>query len=385
MVKGVKMLNPNSRILDDVIVARKKAGSSQLVDATNVQTVSTSATQTKFLKRNIIGKCTLNLDGLPKLRNVLLVKGLKANMISISQVCDQGFIVNFSRDDCNVVDQNGTIVRIRSGHGNEFENIVYDDFCKSLGIEKILKNLMPKVMLGIFLGYSINSKAYRVYNMITQTVMESSNVVIDDLKDFSEYSSEEEIDRLIDENTQRESSDVTGSDSVPTKEPSARVKKNHPTDLILGNIEDRLFTRRRNKAMLVAQGYAQVEVVDFDETFALVVRLEYIKLLLVVACIVGFKLYQMDVKSAFLNGILNEEAFFEQPKGFIDPHFLDRVFQLKKALCGLKQAPRAWRGGVDKTFFIKNADSDIVIAQIYVDDIVFCSTSNTQVQEFVKK
>ena len=93
---------------------------------------------------------------------------------------------------------------------------------------------------------------------------------------------------------------------------------------------------------MVAQGYTQVEGIDFDESFALVARLESIRILLSIACIMKFKLYEMDVKSAFLNGFLNKEVFVEQPKGFQDPHFSDHVLRLKKALYGLKQAPRAW-------------------------------------------
>ena len=77
----------------------------------------------------------------------------------------------------------------------------------------------------------------------------------------------------------------------------------------------------RNKARLVAQGYTQIECVDFDETFAPVARIESIGLLFAVTCLIGFKLFQMDVKSAFLNGILNEEAYVKQSKGFEDPYF----------------------------------------------------------------
>ena len=98
----------------------------------------------------------------------------------------------------------------------------------------------------------------------------------------------------------------------------------------------------RNKSRLVAQGYTQVEGIDFDESFTPVARLESIRILMSIACTVNFKLYQMDVKCAFLNGYLNEEVFVEQPKSFEDPHFLDHVLRLKKALYGLKQAPRAW-------------------------------------------
>ena len=98
----------------------------------------------------------------------------------------------------------------------------------------------------------------------------------------------------------------------------------------------------RNKARLVAQGYSQIEGIDFDETFAPVTRLESVRLLLEISCHMQFKLFQMDVKSAFLNGILSEEVYVEQPKGFVDPVHPDHVFKLKKALYGLKKAPRAW-------------------------------------------
>ncbi|KAK0571634.1 hypothetical protein LWI29_019229 [Acer saccharum] len=105
----------------------------------------------------------------------------------------------------------------------------------------------------------------------------------------------------------------------------------------------------------------------------------------------------MDVKSAFLNGFLQEEVFVEQPKGFVDAHHLNHVYRLKKALYGLKQAPRAWyehltqflvdnnytRGSVDKTLFIKRDNDELFIAQIYVDDTVFGSINNTKVQQFV--
>ena len=97
----------------------------------------------------------------------------------------------------------------------------------------------------------------------------------------------------------------------------------------------------RTKSRLVAQGYTQVEGVDFDESFAPVTRLESIRILMSTECTMNFKLYQMDVKCAFQNGYLNEEVFVEQPKGFEDPHFPDHMLRLKKALYGLKQAPRA--------------------------------------------
>jgi hypothetical protein len=92
----------------------------------------------------------------------------------------------------------------------------------------------------------------------------------------------------------------------------------------------------------VAKGYSQVEGLDFDKTYAPIARLESIHILLAYATYHGFKLYQMDVKSAFLNGPIKEEVYVEQPPGFEDSEYPNHVYKLSKALCGLKQAPRAW-------------------------------------------
>ncbi|WVZ63781.1 LOW QUALITY PROTEIN: hypothetical protein U9M48_013386 [Paspalum notatum var. saurae] len=98
----------------------------------------------------------------------------------------------------------------------------------------------------------------------------------------------------------------------------------------------------RNKARLVAQGFCQKEGIDYEETFAPVARLEVIRILLAFAASKGFKLQQMDVKSAFLNGFIEQEVYVRQPPGFESAKFPDRVYKLRKALYGLKQAPRAW-------------------------------------------
>ena len=92
----------------------------------------------------------------------------------------------------------------------------------------------------------------------------------------------------------------------------------------------------------MAQGYSQMEGVDYDETFAPVARMESIRILLALVWDLKFKLYHMDVKTTFLNGFLKEDVYMAQPKGFIDPHFPDHVLYLKKTLYGLKQAPIAW-------------------------------------------
>ncbi|GJY95033.1 retrovirus-related pol polyprotein from transposon TNT 1-94 [Tanacetum coccineum] len=142
----------------------------------------------------------------------------------------------------------------------------------------------------------------------------------------------------------------------------------------------------------------QQEGIDYDETYALVARLESIRILLAIACAKDFKLYQMDVKSAFLNGFINEEVYVAQPPRLIDFKKPNYVYKLKKALYGLKQAPKAWydrlkaflikheysMGMVDNTLFTKKSKSHLIIVQIYVDDIIFGSTSQNFCDDFTK-
>ena len=114
------------------------------------------------------------------------------------------------------------------------------------------------------------------------------------------------------------------------------------TKWVFRNKLDEHGTIIRNKARLVVQGYNQEEGIDYDENFAPVARIEAIRLLIAFASHMEFTLYQMDVKSAFLNGLLQEEVFVKQPPGFENNDFPDHVYKLDKALYGLKQAPRAW-------------------------------------------
>nr|GEY95131.1 putative ribonuclease H-like domain-containing protein [Tanacetum cinerariifolium] len=135
----------------------------------------------------------------------------------------------------------------------------------------------------------------------------------------------------------------------------------------------------RNKARLVAQGHTQEEEIDYEEVFAPVARIEAIRLFLAYASFMGFMVYQMNVKSAFLYGTIEEEVYVCQPSGFEDPDHHDKVYKVVKALYGLHQAPRAWyetlatyllkngfhRGQIDQTLFIKKQKRDILLMQIY--------------------
>ncbi|GJV45937.1 retrovirus-related pol polyprotein from transposon TNT 1-94 [Tanacetum coccineum] len=162
------------------------------------------------------------------------------------------------------------------------------------------------------------------------------------------------------------------------------------------NKHDEENTVIRNKTRLVVRGYRQEEGIDFKESFASVARMEAIRIFLAYAAHKSFTVFQMDVKTAFLHGTLKEDVYVCQPKGFIDADHPSHVYKLKKALYGLKQAPRAWydelstfllqnhffKGTIDPTLFIRRFDDDILVVQVYVDDIIFGSTHPRYTQLF---
>ncbi|GJV41077.1 retrovirus-related pol polyprotein from transposon TNT 1-94 [Tanacetum coccineum] len=154
------------------------------------------------------------------------------------------------------------------------------------------------------------------------------------------------------------------------------------------NKHDEENTVIRNKTRLVVRGYRQEEGIDFEESFPPAVRMEVIRIFLAYTTHKSFTVFQMDVKTAFLHGTLKEDVYVYQPEGFIDADHPSHVYKLKKALYGLKQAPRAWydklsmfllqnhffKGTIDPTLFIRRFDDDILVVQVYVDDIIFGST-----------
>nr|GEW51230.1 putative ribonuclease H-like domain-containing protein [Tanacetum cinerariifolium] len=198
--------------------------------------------------------------------------------------------------------------------------------------------------------------------------------------------------------------------------PTTRVHKDHPmqkvwvqvdlqngkraigTKWVFRNKKDERGVVVRNKARLVAQGHTQEEGIDYEKVFAPVARIEAIRLFLAYASFMGFMVYKMDVKSAFLYGTIKEEVYVCQPPGFEDPDYPDKVYKVIKALYGLHQAPRAWyetlasyllengfqREKIDQTFFIKKQKSDILLVQVYIDDITFGSTNKDLCKAFEK-
>nr|GEV97247.1 retrotransposon protein, putative, Ty1-copia subclass [Tanacetum cinerariifolium] len=154
------------------------------------------------------------------------------------------------------------------------------------------------------------------------------------------------------------------------------------------NKHDEEQTVIRNKSRLVVRGYHQEEGIDFEESFASVARMEAIRIFLAYAAQKSFMVFQMDVKTVFLHGSLKEDVYVCQPEGFIDADHPSHVYKLKKALYGLKQAPRAWygelstfllqnhffKGTIDLMLFIRRFHDDILVVQVYIDDIIFGST-----------
>ncbi|GJS99025.1 putative ribonuclease H-like domain-containing protein [Tanacetum coccineum] len=174
--------------------------------------------------------------------------------------------------------------------------------------------------------------------------------------------------------------------------PTIRIHKDHPLDQVIGDLQSATQIRRMSKKLEEHEG------IDYDEVFAPVARIKAIRLFLAYASFKDFVVYQMDVKSAFLYGKIEEEVYVCQPPGFEDPDFPDRVYKVEKALYGLHQAPRAWyetlstyllgnrfqRGKIDKTLFIKRHKGDILLVQVYVDDIIFSSTKKELCNAFEK-
>nr|GEZ56854.1 hypothetical protein [Tanacetum cinerariifolium] len=330
------------------------------------------------------------------------------------------------------------------------------------------KDNLGKFDDGIFLGYSLVSKAFRVFNIRRQEIKEIIHVTFsEDDEAISQTSIEgdainfnENRSFLNDDFIEPRTKDTQCSvkieyfpyvsayenitpavfpilqDSVTSEEPpeftiagdllaihepghaelvdileyaesqdnvlSETINDDQPASVISPSAEKNKIDEEgvvtKNKAKLVAQGYNQQEGIDYEKTFAPVARLEAIRIFLAYASYIGFVVYQMDMKSAFLNGKILEEVYVKQPPGFESSEFPDHVCKLDKALYGLKQAPKAWyetistfltqhkfiRGTIDNTLFTYKTKSDVIIVQIYADDIIFGSNSVKLSKQFAK-
>ncbi|GJS98974.1 putative ribonuclease H-like domain-containing protein [Tanacetum coccineum] len=333
---------------------------------------------------------------------------------------------------------------------------------------------------GFFVGYSANSKAFRVFNSRTRIVEESlhvqfskntPNIVgsgpnwlfdIDALTNFMNYKPVvsgnqsngnagtkayddavygcdddpnipdlEEISRFSDAEYDDSGADINNLDTYfqVSPVPTTRIHKDHPLNQVIGDLQSATQTRQMTKNLeeygfkepkkvvqalkdpswikamqeellqfKLQQGSHTRDGIDYDEVFAPVARIKAIRLFLAYALYKDFVEYQMDVKSAFLYGKIEEKVYVCQPLGFENLNFPNRVYKVEKALYGLHQALRAWyetlstyllengfqRGQIDKTLFIKRDQGDILIVHVYVDDIIFGSTKKKLCTEFEK-
>nr|GEU74896.1 hypothetical protein [Tanacetum cinerariifolium] len=239
--------------------------------------------------------------------------------------------------------------------------------CYLLNDYEDVGKLKAKGDIRVFVGYSKESAAFRIYNKQTLSQVEETSKK--DLEDFfhnfyDEYFDASRITKLptpnvetsntkgevfheVSESFQGESSSSLINDDVQQSSEERLVPKPDgktviKTKWIFKNKKDESSLVIQNKERLVAVGYSQQEGIDYDEMFAPVARIEAIHLFLAYAAHKDFTVFQMDVKTTFLNKILKEEVYVAQPPGFVNKQYPDHVYALDKALYGLKQAHRAW-------------------------------------------
>ncbi|GJT37474.1 putative ribonuclease H-like domain-containing protein [Tanacetum coccineum] len=290
-----------------------------------------------------------------------------ANVNSTNNINTVSLTVNAVDIENNAVDENIVYRCINDPNMPNLEEIVYSDDDEEVGAEADMNNLATNVP------------------NVTEHV--EPKKVTQDLTDPSW------IEAMQDELLQFKLQKVWTLVELPYG------KRTIGTKWVYINKKDDRGIVVRNKARLVAQGYTQEEGIYYDEVFTPVARIKEIRLFLAYASFMNFIVYQMDVKSAFLYGTIEEEVYVCQPPGFEDPEFPNKVYKVEKALYGLHQAPRAWyetlstyllengfrRGTIDKTLFIKKDKGDILLVQVkQKDDGIFIS-QDKYVADILKK
>ncbi|KAI5353004.1 hypothetical protein L3X38_005896 [Prunus dulcis] len=361
------------------------------------------------------------------------------------------------------------VKKLRSDRGGEYTSNEFNKFCDEMGMERQLtvayspqqngvaerKNRtiveMAKCMMfekGMpleFWAETVNTavceKGYRLYNITTEKVIISRDVVFNEEASWdwnaqqecsvsvplteivsekeegsndtvvkqAEHSVENEL--LLEDNEERSVVD-TGTqdiDHTPLKYKSLTeiYERCNICIIELETFEEAVKDAAWQKAMeaeleMIEKNEtwellkATLKGIDFNETFAPVARLDIVRTLIALAAQKRWKLFQLDVKSAFLNGVLHEEVYVDQPPGFVVKDKEDRVYRLKKAIYGLKQAPRAWyeeinsyftaagfqKSPSEATLYVKAAESGILIVSLYVDDIIYTGSSEELVMSF---
>ncbi|GJV52275.1 putative ribonuclease H-like domain-containing protein [Tanacetum coccineum] len=283
-----------------------------------------------------------------------------------------------STNEVNVVGAKTRIELLDDLNMPELEDIVYSDNDEDVGAEADMNNL----------------DAFMPVSPIPTTRIHKDRPVEQIIGDLNSAPQTRRMTKNLEEHGLKRISMKRTKNEAKNDKTEHGMEKREKTK----NKKDERGIVIKNKAILVVQGYTHEEGIDYDEVFAFVARIEEIRLFLSYASFKDFVVYQMDVKSAFLYGKIEKEVYVCQPLGFEDPDFPDRVYKVEKALYGLHQAPRAWyetlstylldngfqRGKIDKTLFIRRDKGDILLVQVYVDDIIFGSTKKSLCTEFEK-
>ncbi|WVZ93276.1 hypothetical protein U9M48_039271 [Paspalum notatum var. saurae] len=294
----------------------------------------------------VLGVGSVSVSAKLSLREVAFVRNLGFNLVSVSQLLDEGFEVRFKKGACCVLDAEETLVCSLPPFGR-----VMTSYPEAKQVVETCEVSFDENMPCTTPAFELSGDD------------EEGTPIFEDEEAFFSHSAYV---------ASFEPRDVSHALSDPNWVNAMHVElenfeRNHVWDLVepppncrpIGTKwvfknkqgEDGMVVR--NKARLVAQGFCLKEGIDYEETFAPVARLEAIRILLAFAASKGFKLQQMDVKSAFLNGFIEEEVYVRQPPSFESARFPDRVYKLRKALYGLKQAPRAWYARL-KSFLLKS-------------------------------
>nr|GEZ50198.1 retrovirus-related Pol polyprotein from transposon TNT 1-94 [Tanacetum cinerariifolium] len=319
---------------------------------------------------------------------VYYVEGLGHNLFSVRKFCDSDLEVAFRKHSCYVRDTDG-VELLKGSRGSNLYTILVEDMMKSLQYACCPKP--PRTNHGL------------VPNLVPATPYApptNKELEIFFQPMFDEYLEHPRAERLVPpaqaEQAPVNSTGTPSSTTIDKDAPSPIWELVPQRDCVMIIALKWIYMVKldeygdvlKNKAWLVAKGYRQEEGIDFEESFASVAHIEAFRIFIANAASKNMTIYQMDVKTAFLNDELKEEVYVSQPEGFVDPDHPTHVYRLKKALYGLKQAPRVWyntltrflldnkfsKGAVDPTLFTRKIGKHILLVQIYVDDIIFAST-----------
>nr|GEU73340.1 hypothetical protein [Tanacetum cinerariifolium] len=310
----------------------------------------------------IIGYSDYKIGNVTILR-VYFVEGLRHNLFSVGQFCDSGLKVAFHQHTCFICNLDGVDL-LTSSQGNNLYTLSLQDMMAYLPICLLSKASKTKSCL---LHRRLSHLNFGAINHLARQGLVRG---LPKLKFEKDHLCSACAMGKIEPKTYKD--DLTQSWWIEVMQEELNE-----------------FERLENKARLVAHGYRQEERIDFEESFAPVARLEAIRIFLAYAAYKNMVVYHMDVKTVFLNGNLREEVYASHPDGFVDQDNPTQVYKLKKALYGLKQAPRAWydmlssfltsqvfsKGSVDLTLFIRRNGNDLLLVQIYVDDIIFAAST----------